>query len=86
MSSRDEKAGSESDTERDGPFSYPAEWHSFAHGVYNGMKDWKPSAGGLPDHPDVQAEPHYFKGGFIAGTLLQLVGMALFVMGTMGVL
>jgi len=61
-------------------------WRSLAHGVYNGMKDWKPSAGSLPDNPAVEAAPGYFKGGFVVGTLLQLLGMALFIMGTMGVL
>lgn len=83
---KDTKAGSEADTERDGAFSYAAEWHAFAHGAYEGMKDWKPSAGGLPDNPDIRAEPHYYKGGFIAGSILQVIGMAIFIAGVIGVL
>lgn len=82
----DGKAGSEAETARDGAFSYAAEWHAFAHGMYTGMKDWKPSAGGLPDDPDIQAEPHYYKGGFIAGSIFQFLCMIVFVAGVAGVI
>lgn len=80
------KSGSEDGTVRDGFLSYPAEWHSFAWGLYAGMKDWKPGPGGLPDDPDVRAEPHYYKGGFVIGSVLQIAGMALFAAGVAGVL
>lgn len=61
----------ESDTERDGFLSYAAEWHALAHGMYNGMKDWRVRPGKIPDNPDVQAEPHYYKGGYVVGTVVQ---------------
>lgn len=62
----------EDDTERDGFLSYGAEWHALAHGVYNGMRSLRARPGELPDRPDVRAEPHYYKGGYVAGTVLQL--------------
>lgn len=62
----------ESDTKRDGAFSYSAEWHAFAHGVYRGMRTWRSRPGEPPDIRDVQKEPHYYKGGYVAGTVLQL--------------
>lgn len=62
----------ESDSERDGLLSYAVEWHSFTHGVYDGMKNPKARPKGLPELEDVQKEPHYYKGGYIIGTLLQL--------------
>jgi len=79
-------APSEEDTGRDGFLSYAAEWHSLAHGIYAGMKDWKPSPGGPPDIPGVQKEPHYYKGGFVIGTLIQLLVVLLFILFQFGVL
>lgn len=78
-------------TERGGqddatPFDTASEWQSFGHGVYNGMKDWKPGCGPLPDNRHVQAAPGYFKWGFVVGSLLQTLGMLLFVAGVVGVL
>lgn len=67
---------SESDTERDGALSYPAEWHALAHGVYDGIRSWKGKPGRPPENPDVEKEPHYYKGGYVAGTVLQVVLMA----------
>jgi len=61
----------ESDTDRDGVLSYSAVWHALAHGTYDGMKDWRVRPGKIPDNPDVQAEPHYYKGGYVIGTVLQ---------------
>lgn len=61
----------ESDTESDGFLSYAAEWHSLSHGVYDGMRTYRVRPGTLPDSEDVQKEPHYYKGGYVLGTLLQ---------------
>lgn len=63
---------SESDTSRDGILSYSAETHAVAHGLYDSFKTWHPVARDLPDTEDVQAEPHYYKGTYILGSLLQL--------------
>lgn len=46
-----------------------AEVHAFTHGVYAGLTEWKGAE--IPDNPDVAAEPHYYKGGYIIGTLLR---------------
>jgi len=62
---------SESDTERNGFLSYAAEVHAFAIGLYNGMRSWRVRPTGLPDNDDVQTEPHYYKGAYVIGTLLQ---------------
>lgn len=61
----------ESDTARDGFLSYAAEWHAFTHGVYNGMKSWRARPKEIPENRDVQKEPHYYKGGYVLGTILQ---------------
>lgn len=63
-------AGSEKQTERDGFLSYAAEWHAFTHGVYDGAAEegLRPSEE-LPDVEDIQEEPHYYKGGYIAGSV-----------------
>lgn len=62
----------ESGSERDGFLSYAAEWHAFAIGVYDGMKNWRARPEELPSNDDVEKEPHYYKGGYVIGTLLQL--------------
>jgi len=64
---------SEDGTERDGVLSYSAEWHALAHGAFDGMRTWRVRPTKLPDNPDVQAEPHYYKGAYVLGTLLQAV-------------
>ena len=46
-----------------------AEIHAFVHGTYAGLTEWKSPQ--PPDHPDVAAEPHYYKGGYILGTLMR---------------
>lgn len=61
----------EDDTERDGFLSYAGEWHAVAHGVYNGLTDSLLSARPIPDNPDVEEETHYYKGGYVLGTLIQ---------------
>lgn len=70
MSSPD--AATEADSERDGVLSYAAEWHAFCHGLYDGMRDWRARPGDLPENEDVQKEPHYYKGAYVLGTLLQV--------------
>lgn len=72
---------SESDTPRDGFLSTNAEIHSFAIGLYDGMKDWRARPRELPDNPDVQSEPHYYKGAYVIGTLLY-AGLALLLLLT----
>ena len=69
----------------DGVLSYAAEWHAFTHGVYDGMRSLRARPGDLPENKDVQAEPHYYKGAFIIGTLLQ-AGLAAAATGASGVL
>lgn len=64
-------APKESDSKRDGFLSYAAEWHSLSHGVYDGMRDWRVRPKQIPNNKDVQKEPHYYKGGYVIGTVLQ---------------
>ena len=68
---------SESETERDGLLSYPGEWHALTIGIYAGVvtyqpwgDDWEAKA---DEFDDVDREPWYYKGGYILGTILQLV-------------
>jgi len=67
---------SESDTDRDGVLSYPAEWHAVGHGLYDGLRSWrgKPQRP-PPDNPDVDKEIHYYKGGYVVGTIVQALLM-----------
>jgi len=62
-------AASEDQSDRDGFLSYAAEWHAFTHGLYGGLRSMKL----MPSNNDVEAEPHYYKGGYVLGTLLQAV-------------
>lgn len=62
-------AAKESESDRDGFLSYAAEWHAFSIGIYDGLKK-VPKA---PNNRDVEAEPHYYKGGYVMGRLLQVV-------------
>lgn len=61
----------ESDSDRDGFMSYKSESHAIGHGLYDGLTTRRPYPKELPDNVDVQREPHYFKGAFVLGTLLQ---------------
>lgn len=62
----------EDETERDGVFSYAAEWHAFTHGVFLGIttKPWRTPP--EPTNRDVDLESHYYRGGYVIGTLLQV--------------
>jgi hypothetical protein len=62
-------AASEGDSERDGFLSYAAEWHALAIGFYHGVKRLRMPA----SNPDVEAEPHYYKGAYVLGYILKLV-------------
>lgn len=68
------EATSEEDTERDGFLSYSVEVHAVGHGLFEGLTTrptrWRSHE--PPENPDVRAEPHYYKGGFVAGSLLQV--------------
>ena len=48
-----------------------AEVHAFVIGVYTGLVEWKGLDDKTMQNPDVKAEIHYAKGGYIAGTLLR---------------
>ena len=63
----------ESDSERNGFLSTRKEVHAFVLGIYDGMKTWRVRPKEMRDNPDVDKEPHYYSGGYIAGTLLQLM-------------
>lgn len=74
------RSSDESETDRNGLLSTRREWHALAHGVYDGLttlRPWAPDH--LPDNADVHAEPHYYKAGFVLGTVLQagtVIGVA----------
>lgn len=63
----------ESGQDYDGPLSTYVEWHSFEHGLYDGMagSGLRPPKE-LPDIVDVQREPHYYKVGWVIGGLISL--------------
>lgn len=47
----------------------PTEVRAATHGIYAGLTEWKGAE--LPSDPDIAAEPAYFKGGYIIGTLIR---------------
>jgi hypothetical protein len=53
--------------------STKAEWHALSLGTYDGMKTWRVRPDEMRDNKDVQAESHYYAGGYVIGTLLQLL-------------
>jgi hypothetical protein len=81
---REAGAGSESDTDRDGAFSYKAESHAFGIGLYYGLRSASIRPSGYPPHPDVQAEKPYFAGGYVVADLLQ-AALVLATVGTLAV-
>lgn len=62
----------EADTDRDGFASYPAEVHALTHGVYMGLTTRPLRHPAEPEIADVQKESHYYRGGYVGGTLFQL--------------
>lgn len=70
-------APTEEDSERDGAFSYAAEWHAFTIGFYRGLTTYKPWSDDYDEiaeqFDDVAKEPWYYKGGYIFGTFAQLI-------------
>lgn len=66
-------APSEADAEYDGLLSHAAEWHALAHGVFLGFTTKPLSTPPEPTNRDVEAEPHYYRGGYILGTIGQLL-------------
>lgn len=47
------------------------EIHSFVIGIYCGLTEWKGLDSETLNNPDVKAEPHYGRGGYILGVLLR---------------
>lgn len=64
-------APTESDSERDGFLSYAGEWHAFTIGMYSGVTSVRGFRDTPPDNPDVEEEPHYYKGGYLVGLSAQ---------------
>jgi len=52
--------------------STPPEIHAFVLGTSHGSRTKHLAPKGHPDNPDVRKEPHYYAGGYIFGTFLQL--------------
>jgi len=48
------------------------EIHSFTHGIYDGMTEWKGLSDETKENPDVIGEEHYAKGGYVIGTLIRV--------------
>lgn len=69
---RSRSAYRESDDDYDGFLSYAAEYHSLTHGVYLGLTTHPLRTPPEPENRDVELEPHYYRGGFVIGTLVQV--------------
>lgn len=70
----------EENTDRDGFLSHAAETHALVIGGYRGLITLRPwDARCRTDNPDVAAQPHYYKGGFIVGNALKVGIAAVFV-------
>ena len=70
----------ESNTDRDGFLSHAEETHALVIGTYHGLITLRPwDTECKSDNPDAQAQPHYYKGGFILGNALKVVLLALFI-------
>lgn len=71
---REAGAKEESDTERDGAFSWSGETHGFAVGLYYGFIDFR-DWGGLPDGyaegKNIE-KGWYPKGGYVLGAVLRV--------------
>lgn len=49
------------------------EWHALGHGVYMGVTTHPLQTPPEPKNDDVELEQHYYRGGYVLGTLLQVV-------------
>lgn len=49
------------------------EWHAFTWGVYRGVTTRPRKTPPIPDNSDVGDEPHYYRGGYIVGSVLQVI-------------
>jgi len=68
-------AATESDTERDGAFSYSGETHGFAVGLYHGFldfKDWDGLPEGYAKGKGIE-KGHYPKAGYVVGATVRVV-------------
>lgn len=63
----------EADTPRDGFASYPAEVHALTHGLYMGFTTQPLRRPPEPNNADVKKESHYYRGGYLGGTALQVL-------------
>lgn len=81
--SNDPSQPRESDTDYDGFLSYSAEWHAFSHGIYMGFTTHPFQTPPEPKNRDVDRETHYYRGGYILGSLIQ-VFLVLVVLGGVG--
>ncbi|KXA92339.1 hypothetical protein AKJ64_03415 [candidate division MSBL1 archaeon SCGC-AAA259E17] len=52
------------------------EVHALGNGLYNGFidfMDWNGIDPEIMENPDVRAEPHYARGGYVAGAVLRWI-------------
>lgn len=70
---RNAGAPTEGDSDRNGFLSWKAETHAVGIGLYDGLTSKEPTKNEIPDHRDVEAETHYYRGAFVLGTILQAV-------------
>ena len=49
------------------------EIHSLFHGIYAGLTEWRGIDSETLKNPDVIAEIHYTKGGYVLGTILRWI-------------
>lgn len=73
-------AAEESDTDYNGLLSHASEWHAFTNGLYAGLTTHPLRKPPVPEEGtqaryDYDREPHYYKGGYILGTGLQILGL-----------
>lgn len=54
----------------------PAEWHALSHGVYVGFTSHPLQTPPTPKREDVRRESHYYRGGYVVGSLLQVAILA----------
>lgn len=52
-------------------FDTPAEVHAFVHGLYKALITANPK----PDTPDSLSELHYWRGGYLVGKVIHVLGV-----------